>query len=174
MVSNIQSPGTLQIPPNYPSIQINPINSTGGFAGYFPAIVNFVDPVEAITITPNNTDCFTFSNFNFNSVVDLDGLCKTPRYEVVYYEGGEYPLGPEMTPGNSYSLDQRNFCNPPALDPSEPCEFPRPCPRCTNLYLKITIEPCENFMFDPNCPDLVINYPITICCFCGNESVYGE
>ena len=166
--------GTLQIPSNIPSALINPLNNTGGWAGYSPANITFIDPLEAFEISPNNGDCFTFSNFSFNSVVDIDGLCETPSYQVVYYEGGEYPLGPEMTPGNSYSLDERNFCNPPALDPSEPCEFPRPCPRCTNLTLKITLKPCESSEYDPNCPDLVINYPITICCFCGNESIYGE
>lgn len=167
--------GNIQVPANIPSLQINPINNTGGWAGYYPAIATFVDPLDAFDLTPFNEDCFTYNNFGFNAILNLDGLCKP---DLLTYElfsninGQKIPFGPtELEPGISYSIDGTEFCYPPF---QEPCELPPPCPKCTDFTIEITIYPCEEMQTDPNCPPLLIEYPIEICCFCGNESTHNE
>lgn len=134
---------------------------------------------DIIEIKPTEENgCFTFDNFKFKSDINVEGLCVSPFYKLKYpnlvYNNNILPI--DVLPYNNmlnspiYNINKpsANYCldliTTTILPPGN---YPNPVPLgCIEFDMEITLLPCEYYESDPNCPPLVLNKKINICCSC--------
>jgi hypothetical protein len=137
----------------------------------------FVGADESFSISPTSNSCFTFNNFKFNFLNDLEGLCKMPDFKMTI-PNSLMPTGFEtitIEPNNglpygpSYNIPQPSagYCNQFSNQVLPPGYYPNPVPSgCLDFTFNITILPCNDREGDNDCPPLIINKTIKICCSC--------
>jgi hypothetical protein len=145
----------------------------------------FVQPEDIFEFAPPIQDsCFTFDNFKMRFNPKINGLCKEPIIHLIY------PTGIGVNTIDSIRIFEYQYVPPPAIGgpsyfvqtyPQNYCQdiltstlpYPQNYPNripagCMTFNIRIRLRPCDipfNVTY-PNCPDLIINKPIEICCSC--------
>jgi len=137
--------------------------------------VEFIDEseIEVDIVPTNGKSCLTFDDYAFDlNFLNLDGMCVIPTYKLT--SKSQYPgyLGLPLN-WESIPFSSSTWPNIPANCANEPngpeCTAngnePEPVPcKCINFDLEIKLDACNGDYIE--CPTIVINRDIKICCSC--------
>jgi hypothetical protein len=147
--------------------------------------LNFFNSLdEAITFEPENGSCFKYDPFNLKASTLLDGLCGTsdlklepvPSNPLISQLASSYDLNLPWNFSETFksipvvsNINVGNHCED-CLNIAAPYSSPSPVTcGCTSFQLTFTLEPCFNAL--GNCPPLVLEKEIEICCRCDIRSI---
>ena len=139
---------------------------------------------EVITLAPSdNKSCFRFDPFSLDVTTILDGLCvgvgtgskvklsPKPNSPIIPYLGSPFPYeevvilnGLNKSDEVEYYINNSTWCDQ-CINFFVRWDHPVPVPcGCADFDLEFTLYPCIDS--SPNCPPLVLNKTIQICCSC--------
>jgi hypothetical protein len=137
--------------------------------------INFTSAQNAFNVSnTSGNSCQTFDDFNASVANILDGFCGNITSKIT-----DHPFNVAYPPTGleiSYSLgDDANLsafenhcdqCNNVSAPP--PSQMPNPVTcGCVLFNMELTIEPCPEYY---QCPSLILDYDIQICCRCDVRS----
>lgn len=146
-------------------VSINPVYQNVG--------IDFVEPNDFMDIgLPEGKTCFTYSQFNFNSIFDvseLTGFCGSFSYKIKLPPNATTTYGlpsnysADVYPNTAINIpvDFSTIICYPSIDPVPGC--------CITLNLECTLLPCSDA--PANCVAQTFIKPITVCLNCDNRNM---